>query len=206
MNCSDDKCFHGELKDQPDYCDGVEVGQLEDDEPEDTDISAADGDGDEGNHIILKILSLLENIDQDGVIEGVRYIDIRKPITHFFDKSVALHRHDGKILACSTFTEVKSEADDAIPSDNTSDGSSMNVALLSAVVLVSSTVALIFSVVVDVTVTKLVFFSLLKLCMVPSPKFGTCLYVTFDLRPFFSSPTSPTMMSSFLLAKVTIVV
>jgi hypothetical protein len=146
LNCSDNKCFHAELKDQPDYCDGVETGQLENDEPEDTDVSAAEGDGDEGNHIILKILSLLENIDEDGVIEGLRYIDIRKPITHFFDKSVALHRHDGKILACSTFTEVKSEADDAIPSDNTSDGSSMNVALLSAVVLVSSTVALIFSV------------------------------------------------------------
>jgi type IV secretory pathway TrbL component len=70
-----------------------------------------------------------------------------------------------------------------LPSDNTSDGSSMNVALLSAVVLVSSTVALIFSVVDDVTVTKLVFFSLLKLCMVYLHlKFGGYLSVR-HLRP-----------------------
>ena len=85
LNCGDIKCFHAELKDN----------------------------GDEGNHIILEILSSLPgNMDEAGITEGVEYTNIGKLITHFFDKAVTLNRYDGKILACSTFTftEVKSEA------------------------------------------------------------------------------------------------
>ena len=179
LSCSIDKCFHVEIKDDPAYCDGVEIGQLENDEPGVTDTSGSDVD----NHIILsiqslignmneagvpenvqtalgnidmgKILSLLGVIDESGFAEGVGYIDIGMPVSQFFDTPMALHHHDGTILACSIFTEVKADDGDGAGdgstaggttlSDNTSGGSSNNVSLLTALAVLSSAVALIIS-------------------------------------------------------------
>ncbi len=81
------------------------------------------------------------------------YIDIGKPVSHFFDTPMALHHHDGTILACSIFTEVKADegavAGDGSAAgalnDNTSGGSSNNVSLLTAVAVLSSAMALIIS-------------------------------------------------------------
>ncbi len=157
LNCTEvGNCLRAELKDRFNNCDEVEIEieQLENDEPEDTDVTAAEveGDGDETNNIILKIQSLLENVDEAGVIEGVKYINIGKSIAHFFNKTVTLNRHDGKILGCSTFTEVTSDAeassggdgDNAVLSTSGGAGKSFG-ALLTISVFVSSVVVLITS-------------------------------------------------------------
>ncbi len=156
LTCSESgTCFDAELKDRFNNCDGVEVRQLENDEPEDTNVSAAEGDGDERNPIILKILSYLGNMNDDGVIEGVKYIDIGKSITYFVDKAVTLNRYDGKILACSIFKKVKSdvEAGDEAGASGDGDavlstsgaGKSFVGALLTISVFVPSAIVLITS-------------------------------------------------------------
>ena len=180
LSCSIKECLHVEIKDDPAYCDGVEIGQLENDEPDPAEVV---------NHIILniqsllgnmdeagvaesmlenvqaalgnidinigKILSLLGIIDESGFAEGVGYIDIGKPVSHFFDTPMALHHHDGTILACSIFTEVKADdgagagdgsaAGGTTLNDITSGGSSSNVSLSTTLALLSSAVALIIS-------------------------------------------------------------
>ena len=125
---------------------------MENDEPEDTDVSAAEteGDGDETNNIILKIQSYLGNMNDDGVIEGVNYIDIGKSISHFFNKTATLNRYDGKILGCSTFTEVTSDAEASGGGDgdavlSTSGAGKSFGALLTFSVFVSSAIVLITS-------------------------------------------------------------
>ncbi len=136
LNCSDDKCFHAELEDQPDYCDAVEIGQSKNDETGDT------------ANIILQILSLPENIGEAGYVEGVEYIDIGKSVSTFFGKQVTLNSHDETILGCSTFTEVKSDAgaDAGAGAVSTSGaGKSFGGALFTISVFVSSAIVLINS-------------------------------------------------------------
>lgn len=125
MNCSDSKCLHAELEDQPDYCDAVEIGQSKNDETGDT------------ANIILQILSLPENIGEAGYVEGVEYIDIGKSVSTFFGKQVTLNSHDETILGCSTFTEVKSDSDTGAVSTSGA-GKSFGGALLTFSVFVSS--------------------------------------------------------------------
>ena len=111
-----------------------------------------------GNHIIVEILSLLDdNSDETEAIQGVKYINIDKPIAHFFDTPMALHHHDGTILACSIFTEVTDDSSDATDkidgtgeailsdTDTSSGASSYHVALSTFAVIVSSAVAFITS-------------------------------------------------------------
>ena len=150
LNCSsEDECVHGKLKeDDANYCDGVHIGQLENAESDVTDISDAAAEDD---NIILKILSeLLGNVDEAGVVEAVNYINIGKPVSDFFDTPMALLRHDGTILACSVFAEVKgddgSASGEPVVNGNTSGASIYNVTLMGTLVLVSSAVALIMSV------------------------------------------------------------
>lgn len=125
LNCSDSKCLHAELEDQPDYCDAVEIGQSKNDETGDT------------ANIILQILSLPENIGEAGYVEGVEYIDIGKSVSTFFGKQVTLNSHDETILGCSTFTEVKSDSDTGAVSTSGA-GKSFGGALLTFSVFVSS--------------------------------------------------------------------
>ena len=124
-----------------------------DEDPLGTSSAAVEGEGDEGYHIILEVLSLLGNVDETGVVKGVKYINIEKPIDHFFDKAVALHHHDGTILDCSIFTEVKSDSEagasgggdgGAVPSASGA-GKSFGVALLTFSVFLSSAFVLITS-------------------------------------------------------------
>ena len=99
-------------------------------------------------------MSLLDNVDEAGAIVGVKYINIGKSVAHFFDTPMALHRHDGTILACSIFTEVKDDSSDAtdkiddtgevVPNDKDTSGAiSCHVALSTFAVIISSAVAFI---------------------------------------------------------------
>jgi hypothetical protein len=132
LNCSDNKCLHAELEDQPDYCDAVEIGQSKNDETGDT------------GKIILQIRSLLGNVDEDGFIEGTEYFDIGEPVPYFFGKQVTLNSHNETILACSTFTKVKSDADAGAVSTSGA-GKSFGAALLTFSVFVSSAFVLMTS-------------------------------------------------------------
>ena len=98
-------------------------------------------------------MSLLDNVDEAGAIVGVKYINIGKSVAHFFDTPMALHRHDGTILACSIFTEVKDSPDETdkiddtgevVPNDKDTSGAiSCHVALSTFAVIISSAVAFI---------------------------------------------------------------
>ena len=135
MNCSDVNCIYAQIKDQPNFCDDAEVGQIKSDESSEHNENNSTTSVETGSHTFLNISSLaakvvesgdiegtimsffenldVENLDVDlsnGVIEGEEWINIGKSIEHFFDAPVALYRHDGTILACSVFTKVEDEA------------------------------------------------------------------------------------------------
>jgi hypothetical protein len=105
-------------------CDDVYAAQLESDEPS----SAPD---DNGHYILLK------NISHTEVSQGIVYVDIGHPVHHLFDRPVVLHGHDGAILACAIFTEIKDNTASNTNTTGTGTGNSPSGAMGSTVGLVA---------------------------------------------------------------------
>jgi hypothetical protein len=129
-------CINGscsvEVKGKDTYtCDDVYASQLESDGDDPS--SATD---DNGHYVLLK------NISHTEVGQGIVYVDIGHPVHHLFDRPVVLNDHDGAILACAIFTEIKNNT--ASDSTSTSTGNSPSgamgstVGLVALVILVSS--------------------------------------------------------------------
>jgi hypothetical protein len=157
LNCSAVNCFSADIiKNQPNFCSSAKIGQIVNDELSDQGDNSTAAAAESYTFLDLEVSSLLDDIGQDlslmenlnieipDVVEGVVYINIGKPVVHFFDAPMALYDQDGRMLACSVFTEAEVKA--AAEEDTTSDASSYRAAMWTIMaVFVSSAVALINS-------------------------------------------------------------
>jgi hypothetical protein len=125
------ECFVFEVEDNPNFCDEVAIGELDNDNSE--------GDVD----IIEDIISTIT----DDVVE---YINVNTSVSTFFGRPIVVQGPKGRVLACamfkeitSNYTDVSAEAEGATMDDSTLSGAISSASSLAVwVSLVSSIVVI----------------------------------------------------------------
>lgn len=126
------ECTVLEVEDNPNFCDEVEIGEL-------------DNDNSEGDVDIIEDISITDDV--------VEYINVNTSVSTFFDRPIVVQGPKGRVLACAVFKEITSNYTDV---SSEAEGSPMDDKNLSGAVS-SASVAVWLSVAASIFVIAALF-------------------------------------------------